>query len=761
MNREILILRQTVVKLTQLLTGMGLNVTQQGTSAFVQVDQRTQKPIRINIPNIPDEAKPELLMAIQGFVDHEVAHVLFTDWSIVRKSNAKGEKFNALRNLLEDTFIEREMAKKFPGSAFNVKQLHNFFLSDITGPALKQVGADIGGQFAVLLVPLVRALSGQKIFQDYMAPHMGQPLIKALMEKLPAEVIAKIPKIKSTQDSFDLAQVFFDIIHPPKPPSSGDASDKSDEKECNDKGKGGSESKPKPEPKESEKEDEKPAAADFEEDEERDEPVENDEEDEEEAPASPKPKPEPEDEEDEDEEEDDEPAAADDDDEESGEKPSSGDDEADGDDEPADDAEDGSGDDGESDDGDESDDEADDEGSDDDGEDEGDAGAGKSGDDDRDGEGDEGEGAGEVVDDTESDEDQEQPEKTEYAEAEADEGGKGNPEPNPFEAADVPATVDFEDALSDHIRDEAKRDTMASQYCIFSRDFDRIERLKPHPQYQDAWLTSLEDRTRSMVGLMQKEIERMMAARSQVVKVPGYRSGRLNSAGLHRLMSGDDRVFRRLHESKSKDTVVGLLIDNSGSMASHGKIGVAMASGFALAQTLEKVGIKNEVIGFTTTNDAPGFSWNMVQSEQQRLGRMYSRLQPLYMPIYKDFDERLTPEVKRRFASTAAYADFMQSNIDGECVEIAIQRLARRNEKRKVLLVLSDGNPAGAGVPREQNWKLKTVVQEAPKFGVDLMGIGIMDASVAAFYPRHVVLSNLNDLPKQVMGEMKRILSAA
>ncbi len=61
--------------------------------------------------------------------------------------------------------------------------------------------------------------------------------------------------------------------------------------------------------------------------------------------------------------------------------------------------------------------------------------------------------------------------------------------------------------------------------------------------YQDAWLTNLDERTRQSVGVMQKDIQRMMAARSQSVKVPGFRTGRLHTAGLHRLAAGDDRVF--------------------------------------------------------------------------------------------------------------------------------------------------------------------------------------------------------------------------
>ena len=300
----------------------------------------------------------------------------------------------------------------------------------------------------------------------------------------------------------------------------------------------------------------------------------------------------------------------------------------------------------------------------------------------------------------------------------------------------------------------------SSSYFIYSTDFDRIERLVPGHRYQDAWLAKLEEETRHMVGIMQKNIERMMAARSQSVKVPGFRSGRLNSAGLHRLFANDDRIFRRKFEAKTKDTAVGLLIDNSGSMSGK-KQAVAMATGFALSQTLERVGIPHEVVGFTTGSmNVPGLSGRMISAEQSRIGRHFSRVEPLYMPIFKEFQERLTPEVKRRFASAHSDQDFLSQNADGECVEIATNRLLRRPEKRKVLIVLSDGSPSCPGVHADQLYKLHKAIKDAETQKVDLVGIGILSEAVRSFYPRHIVLKDLNSLPGTVMGELTRILTA-
>ena len=104
----------------------------------------------------------------------------------------------------------------------------------------------------------------------------------------------------------------------------------------------------------------------------------------------------------------------------------------------------------------------------------------------------------------------------------------------------------------------------------------------------------------------------------------------------------------------------------------------------------------------------------------------------------------------------------LQQNIDGECVRIAATRLSHRTEKRKVMIVLSDGSPAcSTHFPGEIASDLHRAVADCAKMKVDLVGLGIMDESVRTYYPKCSVLNNLADLPGAVMGELKRILTAA
>jgi cobalamin biosynthesis protein CobT len=191
------------------------------------------------------------------------------------------------------------------------------------------------------------------------------------------------------------------------------------------------------------------------------------------------------------------------------------------------------------------------------------------------------------------------------------------------------------------------------------------------------------------------------------------------------------------------------------------KMQMAMAAGYALSQTLQRVNIKHEVIGFTTM-EPKGVRDYMEQQEkeEERIGRQFSRYGALYMPIYKDFNERLTPDVKRRFAA-APYTCKMGGNCDGESVRYAGNRLGLRQEPRKVLIVLSDGHPAGMSYfPEEIYSDLHRAVEECEKKRIETIGVGIMDDAVKTFYPKCVVLKDLAELPKQVMKELKGILLA-
>jgi hypothetical protein len=711
-NKDVVILREVVGKLVELMTNKGLVVTQRGTQAFVSTNPKTLKPERVNIPYIPDNASEDLLMAIQGFVDHEVGHVLDTNWTIPL-SIKDNDKLKNLWNIVEDVFVEKCQQKRFAGTAYNLAKLHKFFLERITAPALAklEIKGDEQKEFRILLVPVVRALSGQTIFKEFLdaGGYWEHPLVKAFVEKIPETVKDRLTKIKSSAESAEIAVVFHDILTPPP-------------KE---------EEEPEDEPPEEKAPPTKtPSGATGASEEKADDP---------DGEGAAKDKP-----------EDDEDKGTGG--EESDESESEGD-ETDGEEEPAEDE----GDESEagSDDAEEEESEEEDEGG---------------GTADESSEEDEEEGASDEGDEEGSDE-----EEVESSVEISDEESSGAPNTDPTSSPfitpiDVTESDSFDGALEDKIGEETVAAMRAEEYSIYSNDFDKIEKLPvDDKKYSDAWLKDLDEKTAHMVGPMQKDIERMMAARSLRQKIPGYRSGKLHGAGLFKLSTGDDRIFRRVHEAQTKETAVILLVDNSGSMGSGAnlpgygymsKMQIAMASAYALSSTLDRVKIAHEVMGFTTWAHPEFYKTasKELREEQERIGHAFARIEPIYMPIYKGWDERMTPAVRKRFAA-APHTVRMQNNVDGESIITATDRLLRRSEPRRVLIVLSDGSPAfGTPYSGIADRHCKMAVERAESLGVETIGIGILDDSVESFYPKNIVLRDLADLPKAVMGELKSVL---
>jgi cobalamin biosynthesis protein CobT len=269
----------------------------------------------------------------------------------------------------------------------------------------------------------------------------------------------------------------------------------------------------------------------------------------------------------------------------------------------------------------------------------------------------------------------------------------------------------------------------------------------------------MEERVAGSIGMVQKKLERAIAARSHSRHVPGFRSGKLNSSSLHRLSVGDDRVFKRKQEVKTKDVAVALVVDMSGSMA-YSRLPVAMATAYALSSALDRLNIKHEVCGFTTLNH----SKIPVEVRKEASGEnaeSYTRWEAIYQPILKGYDERLTTE-RIRAISTIEHEVENRENIDGESIEYAAFRLARRHEKRKIIIVLSDGNPACVSYHpngrRMMDKHLKEVIRRMLACGLEPYAIGIQTSAVEQYYPKSTVINKLEDLPTTVMSAVEEML---
>lgn len=284
-------------------------------------------------------------------------------------------------------------------------------------------------------------------------------------------------------------------------------------------------------------------------------------------------------------------------------------------------------------------------------------------------------------------------------------------------------------------------------YSVYSTDTDRIEYAPESTDFDT--VQKIEDATRGMTAPIQKNLERAIAARSIAVWNTGLRSGKLHNAALGKLITGDERVFRRKkEETETKNVAVSLVIDCSGSMSGSSSR-LACTSAYALANVLTRMNIAFEIIGFTTAIDRPVSSYK----------KHFSRYEPLYLPIFKGFNDKWDSRTKMRLGQLASssFEKMMRNNIDGESIQICGDRLLSRPEKGKIMIVLSDGFPAADGDREEQKSHLKAVIEGLEK-RMKIVGIGIDSTAVRNYYSKNVVIYKIAELPGQVVQELRKAL---
>lgn len=725
------ILRQKVTRLVQLLVAKKIQVTQRGSKAYVEWDKVTFLPKRVNIPYIPDDATEEFCSAIEGFLDHEVGHLLFTDSTAVKRAIKNG--VGDLANIVEDIYIERRMSEQFTGSKANLSSVGKFFVENYTKPNVKK---DPDNATGYLLIPAFRSWSGQTVFTDFMNDNNYWGVIDKVAKRIEAYCKSVLPTIRDSQHATDIAIEIKKLLTDPPPqkgkPNGGKGDTPEDEGESdNNTPSTSKEADAGDDEQESQDESKQPASSDKED--ENDKPEDESSDDGESGEVGEG-----------DEEETDETDSAD---EQEGQDSQDNDGvddiKVDSDAEP--DAEDAEGE------------ETDSVGSTEatDGDD------GKDGEESTEGEGDEGES--EASDEEIDSQDGDKPEEIEQGST--GEENKSSYNPEDYEPIDVDQLTenlkDYDESISEALTKDSLEFAHNADYIVYTKEQDFIDTLPDAytKHVPDSYVERMQNKVDHMVAPLQKDLERAVAARSQAVWTGGHRKGRINGNALTRLINtNDDRVFKQKQDAQTKATAVSLVVDCSGSMRSGSEPGsspitTAAYTAYALAAVLERLSIKCEVSGFTTGDDIM-FDPNDHASRTVN----YSRGSALFLPIFKGFNERLDPVTKKRIASLAD-CRWMSENVDGESVEIAGNRLLQRTEERKILIVLSDGLPSCTpGSTSALRTHLAKVVKTFEKGGVDVLGIGIEDDNVRKFYSKCVVLNNVGELPTRVIGEVKKLL---
>jgi cobaltochelatase CobT len=298
--------------------------------------------------------------------------------------------------------------------------------------------------------------------------------------------------------------------------------------------------------------------------------------------------------------------------------------------------------------------------------------------------------------------------------------------------SDLPPGFDYKAYTTTH--DEI---IAATELC----DADELTRLRG---FLDQQMASLQGAVTKLANRLQR---RLMAQQSRSWEFD-QEEGMLDAARLARIVIDPTHSlsYKIERDTEFRDTVVTLLIDNSGSMRGR-PISIAAISADIMARTLERCGVKTEILGFTTR------AWKGGQSREDWLaaGRppLPGRLNDLRHIIYKKADE---PWRRARTSLGLMMREgLLKENIDGEALLWAHARLVNRPEERRILMVISDGAPvddstlsvnSGVYLERHLRQVIEWIETRSP---VQLVAIGI-GHDVTRYYKRAVTIMDAEQL---------------
>ncbi len=294
-------------------------------------------------------------------------------------------------------------------------------------------------------------------------------------------------------------------------------------------------------------------------------------------------------------------------------------------------------------------------------------------------------------------------------------------------------------------------------YSVFTREYDEITVAEDlaMPEELDRLRAFLDKELRNLatvVARLANKLQRKLLAQQNRAWDFDLEEGTLDAARLTRIIIDPmaPLSFKQERDTDFRDTVVTLLLDNSGSMRGR-PIMVAACCAEILARTLERCGVKVEILGFTTR------AWKGGQSRERWIeaGKPTApgRLNDLRHIIYKKADEPWRRA--RRSLALMMREGLLKENIDGEALAWAHARLLARPEQRRILMMISDGAPvddstlsANSGTYLEGH--LRQVIHEIEtRSPVELLAIGI-GHDVTRYYRRAVTITD----PSELAGAM-------
>ena len=314
----------------------------------------------------------------------------------------------------------------------------------------------------------------------------------------------------------------------------------------------------------------------------------------------------------------------------------------------------------------------------------------------------------------------------------------------------------FEDKISDKV----------DKYKVFTKKNDLVSNAKDLASSNELNILKkkLDEESPKFDFLIRKlanKLERKLLANQIRTWEFDLEEGLLDSSRLSKIIINPEESlkFKNEKESIAKNTIVTLLIDNSGSMRGRPII-IAANAVEILTKTLERCGVKVEILGFTTREWKGGKS--KIEWQENGKPSKPGRLNDLLHIIYKDSSKNWTNCSKN--LGLFLKEGLLKENIDGEALEWANKRLSFKEQKRKILIVISDGAPVDDSTLSANNANilethLSDIVKdiENKKF-INLIAIGI-GHDVSKYYKKAFTIDDADKLAEIMLEKLTEILS--
>ncbi|MBD1156704.1 cobalamin biosynthesis protein CobT [Pelagibacterales bacterium SAG-MED20] len=313
----------------------------------------------------------------------------------------------------------------------------------------------------------------------------------------------------------------------------------------------------------------------------------------------------------------------------------------------------------------------------------------------------------------------------------------------------------------ENILQKTNTQNIDQEYKIFTTKFDEVskaENLEDIKETQklrknlDQQLIGFQD----LITKLANKLQRQLLAKQNRAWEFDLEEGLLDSSKLTRVIMDpyNSLSFMKEKDLDFKDTIVTLLIDNSGSMRGR-PITIAALCADILSRTLERCSVKVEVLGFTTKNWKGGKSRE--EWARNEKPKNPGRLNDLRHIIYKGAD---TPwRQSKNNIGLMLKEGLLKENIDGEAISWAFSRIKKRKEERKILMVISDGAPVddstlsvNSGDFLEKHLK-KIVKFIENKSDVEILAIGI-GHDVSRYYNKAIKITDVNELGDVMISQL-------